>query len=91
VEGFAIGGHCQYLLVMDYVLAARDAYLTLPARKEGIIPGAANCACRASSATASRDRRSWRKLRIECDSAEGRLICDEVVAQSEMDGAIERV
>ena len=42
VDTFAIGGGCQYLLTMDYVLAASDAYMTLPARKEGIIPGAAN-------------------------------------------------
>ena len=42
VESFAIGGHCQILLTMDFVLAAQDAYLTLPARKEGIVPGAAN-------------------------------------------------
>src|SRR5262249_32081165 len=42
VEGFAIGGGCQLLLALDYVLAASDAYMTLPARKEGIIPGAAN-------------------------------------------------
>ena len=42
VDGFAIGGHCQILLTMDYVLAAADAFMTLPARKEGIIPGAAN-------------------------------------------------
>ncbi|HEX8828792.1 MAG TPA: enoyl-CoA hydratase/isomerase family protein, partial [Xanthobacteraceae bacterium] len=37
VEGFAIGGGCQLLLALDYVLAASDAYMTLPARKEGII------------------------------------------------------
>src|SRR5207245_414465 len=49
VEGFAIGGHCQYLLVMDYVLAAQDAFMSLPARKEGIIPGAANRAGAARS------------------------------------------
>src|SRR6202012_4151628 len=42
VEGFAIGGGCQLLLALDYVRAASDAYMTLPARKEGIIPGAAN-------------------------------------------------
>jgi thioesterase DpgC len=42
IEGFAIGGHCQAVLTLDYVLAARDAYMTLPARKEGIIPGAAS-------------------------------------------------
>ena len=29
-------------LAMDYVVAGSDAYMTLPARKEGIIPGAAN-------------------------------------------------
>ena len=42
VESFAIGGHCQILLAVDYVLAENDAFMTLPARKEGIIPGAAN-------------------------------------------------
>jgi thioesterase DpgC len=42
VDGFAIGGGCQLLLVMDYVIAERGAYFNLPARKEGIIPGCAN-------------------------------------------------
>jgi thioesterase DpgC len=58
VEGFAIGGHCQILLTVDHTIAADDAYLTLPARKEGIIPGAATCGCRGSSATGSPARRS---------------------------------
>ena len=91
VEGFAIGGHCQYLLVMDYVLAAQDAFMSLPARKEGIIPGAANL--RLPRFTGDRIARQaiMAERRIECDSPEGRLICDEVVAQSDMDGAIERV
>ena len=91
VEGFAIGGHCQYLLVMDYVLAAQDAFMSLPARKEGIIPGAANL--RLPRFTGDRIARQaiMSERRFECDSAEGRLICDEVVAGGEMDGAIERV
>jgi thioesterase DpgC len=42
VEQFAIGGHCQLLHCMDYVIATRGARLSLPARKEGIIPGASN-------------------------------------------------
>ncbi len=42
VDGFAIGGGCQLLLVMDYVIAEQGAYFNLPARKEGIIPGCAN-------------------------------------------------
>ena len=91
VEGFAIGGHCQYLLVMDYVLAAQDAFMSLPARKEGIIPGAANL--RLPRFTGDRIARQaiMSERRFECDSAEGRLICDEVVAGGDMDGAIERV
>jgi thioesterase DpgC len=91
VETFAIGGHCQALLVMDYVLAARDAYLTLPARKEGIIPGAANM--RMPRFTGDRIARQaiQYERRIECDSPEGRLICDEIVEPDTMDAAIERV
>ena len=42
VESFAIGGGCQLLLVMDRVIAEQGAYFSLPARKEGIIPGNAN-------------------------------------------------
>jgi thioesterase DpgC len=91
VDGFAIGGHCQYLLVMDYVLAAKDAYLTLPARKEGIIPGAANLRLPRFVGDRIARQAIMAERRIECDSAEGRLICDELVAPSEMDAAIERV
>ncbi len=91
VEAFAIGGHCQLLLVMDYVLAARGAFLTLPARKEGIIPGAANM--RLPRFTGDRIARQaiQYERRLECDSPEGRLICDEIVEHGEMDAAVERV
>jgi (3,5-dihydroxyphenyl)acetyl-CoA 1,2-dioxygenase len=90
VEGFAIGGHCQILLTMDYVLAAEDAFMTLPARKEGIIPGAANL--RLSRFTGDRLARQLiqAERRLQCDSPEGRLICDEIVPNTEMDAAIER-
>jgi len=91
VEAFAIGGHCQLLLVMDYVLAERSAFLTLPARKEGIIPGAANM--RLPRFTGDRIARQaiQYERRLECDSPEGRLICDEIVGTGEMDAALERV
>jgi (3,5-dihydroxyphenyl)acetyl-CoA 1,2-dioxygenase len=91
VESFAIGGHCQLLLVMDYVLAERGAFLTLPARKEGIIPGAANM--RLPRFTGDRIARQaiLYERRLPCDSPEGRLICDEIVEAGEMDAAIERV
>jgi thioesterase DpgC len=91
VESFAIGGHCQLLLVMDYVLAERGAFLTLPARKEGIIPGAANM--RMPRFTGDRIARQaiQYERRLDCDSPEGRLICDEIAAAGEMDAALERV
>jgi thioesterase DpgC len=91
VEGFAIGGHCQVLLVMDYVLAARDAFLSLPARKEGIIPGAANM--RLPRFTGDRIARQaiQYERRIQCDSPEGKLICDEIVEPHAMEAGLERV
>jgi (3,5-dihydroxyphenyl)acetyl-CoA 1,2-dioxygenase len=91
VEAFAIGGHCQILLAVDYVLAEKTAYLTLPARKEGIIPGAANMRLpRAVGDRVARQAIQYEK-RLDCDSPEGRLICDEIVETGGMDLAIERV
>ena len=90
VETFAIGGGCQLLLAMDYVLAEQSSFFNLPARKEGIIPGVSNM-------------RLWRfvgdrlareailfERQFFADSAEGRLICDEVVPDGQMDAALER-
>jgi thioesterase DpgC len=91
VDSFAIGGGCQYLLAMDYVVAASDAYMTLPARKEGIIPGCANL--RLWRFTGDRIARQaiLYGRRLDCDSPEGRLICDEVVPPGELDTAVARV
>jgi (3,5-dihydroxyphenyl)acetyl-CoA 1,2-dioxygenase len=90
VEGFAIGGHCQILLTMDYTLAAQDAYLTLPARKEGIIPGAANLRLPRFVGDRVARQAILAERRIECASPEGRLICDEIVPAGQMEEAIER-
>lgn len=90
VEGWAIGGHCQILLAMDYVLATRGSFITLPARKEGIIPGAANL--RLARFTGDRLARQLiqAERRIESDSVEGRLLCDEIIPDGGMDEAIEQ-
>jgi (3,5-dihydroxyphenyl)acetyl-CoA 1,2-dioxygenase len=91
VEGWAIGGHCQILLTMDYTLAASDAFMTLPARKEGIIPGAANL--RMPRFTGDRLTRQaiQYERKLPCDSPEGRLICDEIAAPADMDAALDKV
>jgi len=88
VEGFAIGGHCQILLTMDYTIAAQDAYLTLPARREGIIPGAANLRLPRFVGDRIARQAIFAERRIECASPEGRMICDELVPASRMDDAI---
>jgi (3,5-dihydroxyphenyl)acetyl-CoA 1,2-dioxygenase len=91
LDTFAIGGHCQALLCMDYVLAASDAFLTLPARKEGIIPGFANLRLPRFVGDRIARQAILYERKLKCDSPEGRLICDEIAPASGMDAAVERV
>ncbi len=65
--------------------------MTLPARKEGIIPGAANL--RMPRFVGDRIARQAILMgrRLDCDTPEGRMICDEIVPPGEMDAAIDRV
>jgi thioesterase DpgC len=90
VEAFAIGGGCQLLLAVDRVLAERGAYFNLPARKEGIIPGAANL--RLTRFVGDRLARQGilSERAFPADSPEGSLLCDEVVEPGAMDAAIAR-
>jgi (3,5-dihydroxyphenyl)acetyl-CoA 1,2-dioxygenase len=89
VEKFAIGGACQLTHVMDHVIAVRGVRLYLPARKEGIIPGASNLRLpRFVGDRAARQAilsgREWTAGDPDAD-----LICDEVVEQSEIEDAID--
>jgi (3,5-dihydroxyphenyl)acetyl-CoA 1,2-dioxygenase len=90
VECFAIGGACQLLHVVDHVIATRGSRLFLPARKEGIIPGASNLRLpRFVGDRAARQAilsgREW-----AAGDQDAALLCDEVVEPGEMDRAIER-
>jgi thioesterase DpgC len=91
VDGFAIGGGCQHLLAMDYVLAADDAYMTLPARKEGIIPGMANMRLPRFVGDRIARQAIQNGRRLNCDSPEGRLICDEITSADKVDETLMRV
>jgi thioesterase DpgC len=88
LDVFAIGGGCQYLLAMDYVIAGSDAYMTLPARKEGFIPGVSNLRLPRFVGPRLTRQAILMDRRFECDSAEGRLICDVIVPPGEVDAAI---
>ncbi len=91
LDTFAIGGHCQAILCMDYVVAASDAFLSLPARKEGIIPGFANLRLPRFVGDRMARQAILYERKIACDSPEGRLICDEIAPVTEMDAAVDRV
>ena len=79
VEAFAIGGHCQLLLVLDHVIAERGAYFNLPARKEGIVPGLANLRLpRFIGERATRQGLFFNRS-FPADGPEGRQLCDQVV------------
>ncbi|MER7178197.1 (3,5-dihydroxyphenyl)acetyl-CoA 1,2-dioxygenase DpgC [Streptomyces hyaluromycini] len=90
VDGFAIGGGAQLLLVFDHVLAASDAFLSLPAAQEGIIPGASNFRLpRVAGARFSR-RLILGGQKIWAAEPDARHLVDEVVDQAELDDAVER-
>jgi (3,5-dihydroxyphenyl)acetyl-CoA 1,2-dioxygenase len=90
VDAFAIGGHCQMLLILDRVIAQRGSYFNLPARKEGIIPGVANLRLpRFVGERATRQGIFFNRA-FEADSPAGQMICDELVdGEERMEAAIE--
>ncbi len=89
VDTYAIGGGCQLLHVVDHVIAERGARLYLPARKEGIIPGASPL--RLPRAVGDRYARQaiLSGLEFEAGVPPAQLLVDEVVETEEMDAAVE--
>jgi (3,5-dihydroxyphenyl)acetyl-CoA 1,2-dioxygenase len=89
VERLAIGGACQLLHVVDHVLATRGSRLFLPARNEGIIPGASNLRLpRFVGDRAARQAilsgRQW-----TAGESDAYQLCDEVMAPEDLDAAVE--
>ena len=91
VETFAIGGACQILHTVDHVIATRGTRLYLPARKEGILPGASNLRLPRSVGDRLARQAILSGLEFEAGTPQGDLLCDEVIDSSaEMDDAISR-
>jgi enoyl-CoA hydratase/carnithine racemase len=88
VETFAIGGACQILHTVDHVIAERGARLFLPARKEGILPGASNLRLPRSVGDRLARQAILFGLEFEAGTPHGDLLVDEVVEPGEMDAAI---
>ena len=90
VDAFAIGGGMQLLLAVDHVLAASDAYLSLPAAQEGIIPGAADFRLGILAGPRLARQIILGGRRVQATEPEARTLVDQVVDPAEFDGAIER-
>src|SRR6185436_10919472 len=90
---FAIGGACQILHAVDHVIATRGTRLYLPARKEGILPGASNLRLARSVGDRLARQAILSGLEFEAGTPQGDLLCDEIVeSTADMDAAIaERV
>ncbi|WP_458098074.1 enoyl-CoA hydratase/isomerase family protein [Roseomonas sp. WA12] len=88
VESFAIGGGCQLLLVVDYVIAEEGSYFSLPARKEGILPGTANMRLpRFVGERFARQAIMFDKI-FRADTPEGRMIANQVVPRDEIEATL---
>lgn len=91
VDAFAIGGHCQMLLILDAVVAQRGSYFNLPARKEGIIPGVSNLRLPRFVGERATRQGIFFNRDFAADSVEGRMLCDDVVdGEDAMEQAIAR-
>jgi (3,5-dihydroxyphenyl)acetyl-CoA 1,2-dioxygenase len=82
-ETYAIGGACQLLLAVDHIIAEEGCRLTLPARNEGIIPGAANLRLPRFVGD-----RAARRAILSGEELSLTDMADEIVAPGEMDEAI---
>jgi enoyl-CoA hydratase/carnithine racemase len=89
-ETYAIGGACQLLHVMDHVIAERGCRLYLPARKEGIIPGASPLRLPRSVGDRAARQAILSGREFVAGQPDADLICDEIVEPGETDAAIER-
>ncbi|MFE2169611.1 (3,5-dihydroxyphenyl)acetyl-CoA 1,2-dioxygenase DpgC [Streptomyces sp. NPDC059447] len=90
VDSFAIGGGAQLLMVFDHVIAASDAFLSLPAAKEGIVPGAADFRLGRHSGPRISRQVVLHGRRLMASEPDARTLIDEVTEPEGVDAAVER-
>ncbi|WP_160313689.1 enoyl-CoA hydratase/isomerase family protein [Stenotrophomonas maltophilia] len=88
VDTHAIGGGLQLLLVCDHVIADNGAFLSVPARAEGFIPGLANLRLPHYVGRRLANRLVYLNERIPVISDSGALLVDSIVTPDAMDAAI---
>jgi len=90
VDGFAIGGGAQLLLVFDHVIAVSDSYISLPAAQEGIVPGAGNFRLTRCAGTRLSRQMILQGRQIWANEPTARFLVDDVAEPADLDSAIER-
>ncbi|GGK91110.1 (3,5-dihydroxyphenyl)acetyl-CoA 1,2-dioxygenase DpgC [Mangrovihabitans endophyticus] len=88
VDTFAIGGGAQILLTCDRVIAASDAYFSLPAAREGIVPGVANLRLTRFLGARGSRRVILGGRKIQATEPDSGLVFDDVVEPARMDAAV---
>jgi (3,5-dihydroxyphenyl)acetyl-CoA 1,2-dioxygenase len=89
VDSFAIGGGVQMLLVVDHVVAASNATFSLPASKEGFVPGAANLRLGRYVGARLARRLILDGKTLSAEEPDAAMLCDLVVPPEQMDTAVE--
>ncbi|MFD5831848.1 (3,5-dihydroxyphenyl)acetyl-CoA 1,2-dioxygenase DpgC, partial [Lentzea sp. NPDC060358] len=90
VDTFAIGGGMQLTLALDRVLAAADSYLSLPAAREGIVPGFGNLRLRRLAGGRLARQIVLQGRKIAATDPEAALFCDAVLDPDALDAAVDR-
>ncbi len=88
VDTHAIGGGVQMLLILDHVLAEEEAFLAVPARTEGFIPGAANLRLPRLIGAREAHRIVDRGIRFSPEDSIGQCLIDSVVSRARLDAAL---
>jgi thioesterase DpgC len=91
LDSFAIGGGMQLTLVADHVIAVDDAWLSLPAASEGIVPGVANLRLPGRVGLRLARELILRGRRLSGAEAMQAGLVDAVVCAADVDATVESV
>jgi thioesterase DpgC len=91
IDSFAIGGGMQLTLVADHVIAVDDAWLSLPAAAEGIVPGVANLRLPGRVGVRLAREVILRGRRLSSAEALRAGLVDAVVCAADVDATVESV
>jgi thioesterase DpgC len=89
VDSFAIGGGMQLLFAFDHVVSADDAYFSLPAAQEGIVPGLGNLRLTRHLGARAARRVILGGHRILAGDPAALEVCDRVVPAALLDQAVD--